>query len=218
MEKIPDENAKKSTVDSLIEKIRDEINRRSKEDLSNTRKLTVSSTVVNNALDESTNDIDRQISNLEILIKRLQDEIVDMSNKSEHSREYIPQVTEEESQDIDRVIIEDNFDDPNRIFPVIISDTKIPFRQETEESRKFDKTITDLLNVTSHNNASDPNPETFSAIRNNFSQLFHEKNNESRPKDDDKSNDEDLNILINELKAEISEKMEELKDVDTDNC
>ncbi|XP_031765580.2 uncharacterized protein LOC116413033 [Galleria mellonella] len=216
MDKINKVPSKNTTVDSIIEKIKDEISKNSDEDLGKTRKLTMLSTVKNDSVNESTNDIDRQISDLENIIKKLQNEIVEMSNKSEKSKDYISPDTEEKSHNLDRDIIEDNLDSPSRIFPVVVNDSKVQFTEETEESRKFDKTIKDLLNRTSYNNASGPVSESFSVTRKNFSQIFQDKTKESESVVDEKLASEDnISVLINELKAEISEKMEELKDVDT---
>lgn len=70
-----------SNLDALIEKFRTETNRQSEEEFINTRRLNIESPYKPPDM-EPPHDIDRQITDLESLIKRLQDEIIDMTTEA----------------------------------------------------------------------------------------------------------------------------------------
>ncbi|XP_045780202.1 uncharacterized protein LOC123877444 [Maniola jurtina] len=70
-----------ANLDALIEKIRTESNRQSEDEFINTRRLTIESPYKPFDMGPS-HDIDKQITDLESLIKRLQDEIVDMTTEA----------------------------------------------------------------------------------------------------------------------------------------
>lgn len=70
-----------ANLDALIEKFRTETNRQSEEEFINTRRLTIESPYKPPDMGPS-HDIDKQITDLESLIKRLQDEIVDMTTEA----------------------------------------------------------------------------------------------------------------------------------------
>lgn len=213
-----------STADSQIEKYRLEISKKSESDFINTRKLTIQSTVKHETLES--NEIDKQISDLESLIRRLQDEIVEMGNNAD--KPYTPTQDDDppveiienpveseekphESKKDDNAI---NAETNSHVYPVIIRDVGLNLN---DQSKKFADQVSDLVN---YSGSSEDNniimPATLSSIRKNFDVLSYKETSEDEfdaSESKAAQNDYHLHKLIGELKTEINEKLESLKDV-----
>lgn len=213
-----------STANPQIEKYRLEISKKSESDFINTRKLTVQSTVKHEPLQSS--EIDKQISDLESLIRRLQDEIVEMSNNADkpyepteddpaHKIQKSSTESDQESQETKNTDDVINTPETNsHVYPVLVRDVSLNLN---DQSKNFADQVSNLVNEPGsseeHNIIM---PTTMSSIRKNFGEISNNEN-----VDDDISNAESkaaqddyhLQKLIGELKTEISEKLESLRDV-----
>lgn len=216
------ESPRTSNANSQIERYRLEISKKSESDFINTRKLTIQSTVKHEA--PESNEIDKQISDLENLIKRLQDEIVEMSNNAEkpyQSSEDDPVKILEEDQQVDtkesqksKITDDDNdtTETNSHVYPVIVKDVGFGL---TDQSKKFADQVSDLVNYSGSSEVSNIMPKTFSSIRNDIDVLWREENLNNDKAGESKALQEDYHLqkLIGELKTEISEKLESLRDV-----
>ncbi|CAH2099042.1 unnamed protein product [Euphydryas editha] len=142
----------------MIEKFRTEINKESKENFGNTRRLTVESPFRIED-EDSSHDVDRRLTDLESLIRRLQNEIDDMSNDSGGS----------------------STNDRTRKSSQSIHDNKP--RDDKKDSQIYHLNVEDMAKTYGHcNNLCDKKSEecssnaqlyeTFAAIRRNFSLLW----------------------------------------------
>lgn len=160
---------------SIMDKLKFEIgSSNANDDLVNTRRLTVQSTLNEVQEESESSNVDLKITNLENLIKRLQDEIVELS-----------------AENISNTIIEepDDFDVEMIISPIKVDEIEIMV--DKSENSKC--------------------PETKSLQKS----CSHESVADKAETDNSLANDE-LQLLINDLKAEINHKLETLKDVKVD--
>lgn len=214
-----------SDVDLEIEKFRVEVNRSIDEANSGTRKLTLTSSVKVKT-PEMNDNIDRQITDLENLIRKLQDEITEMyQNADKEVEEYTPieQDSDEVHKDLsnETIILDkkrDNIDENenvrdarrekdskegfaseqySHVFPLMIRDVVLPLDAGL---RALGHAATEVLTIGKDENI----PEKIS-LKHEIIDVWNELP-EYKPKDN-------LEVLIDELQAEISEKMETLKDV-----
>lgn len=213
-----------SDVDLLIEKFSIEVGNSIVEANSETRKLTITSPIKPET--SGSNSIDQQITDLENLIKKLQDEITVMcKNADKEVKEYIPVISEETSEvrrDLSNgtIILDnecDNIEETknirdamkgkdyegcfepghyNHIYPLMIRDI-IPL---DVGNKNLEHSETDGLNK----NTDEKIPEKISFIRQEIKDIWDDLP-EYTP-------EEDLEDKIDELQAEISEKMETMMD------
>ncbi|XP_021185160.3 glutamic acid-rich protein [Helicoverpa armigera] len=211
-DKYVDNSPRSSNVDSLIEKLRVEISNDSEDDFMNTRRLTIQSTA-NRAdmTNETTHDIDKEITELENLIKRLQAEIVEMTESaSKPLNEYYPDdaLNEENSfiiRDQDQgerhlsPLVKNDINDENDfkirkhgsdvIFPVILKDNGLLNEQE----KLFAENMSNPPTIVSKD--ADTDNEAIDGVRRNFSVLW-----------DDTPNSNDTNSMPNPIISEMQPK------------
>lgn len=214
-----------SDLGALIEKFRTETNRQSEEEFMNTRRLTIESPYKAPDMEPS-HDIDRKITDLESLIKRLQDEIIDMTteaNKPLHeanmsewfSTEHYNFENNEDNKNndtdsdknsnsndnIDSNKIDKNSNQTNsHVFPLIISN--------------INPLIKDQYNNASNDFASRINSSSvselaanFTEIRKTFSLLWDDVEDEGVSKKIEDVKTIDSEVTLAELKSEITEDM-----------
>lgn len=205
-----------SDIDLLIEKFRLELtNEVGSSDDADTRVLTIESSVP-----RRNSDLDRQINDLENLIQKLQDEITELSKNADKSRDYIPNITEDEPCNVhqnlshETVVLSnesseslrrkmkredtrtDIFDaEPfNHVFPLMIRDIILPdtcfklLRSPNEQFTDNEYAI----------------PEGILTIEQDVIDIWNDLPTFAP--------DDNLDGLICELQAEITEKMETLKE------
>uniref|UniRef100_A0A2A4JFR6 Uncharacterized protein n=1 Tax=Heliothis virescens TaxID=7102 RepID=A0A2A4JFR6_HELVI len=173
----------------LPEKLRLEIAKDSDDDFINTRKLTIQSTLNPQDIANDAHDIDKEITELENLIKRLQAEIVEMTESaSKPLQEYYPDelnegnayiITqgEENMSPIQKNEKNDPKSDfkirkrePDVIFPVLLKDNSLLEEQKKVVAEKISNS------VDSTNNA-DSNKDAIDDVRRNFSVLWDDAPN-----------------------------------------
>lgn len=175
-----------SNVDSLIEKLKLEISRESEDDFITTRRLTIQSTsntheVNDEVKNDPPHDIDKEITDLENLIKRLQAEIVDMTESASRPlKDYYPDVSNEDVSDSktikhvkptfhDEDELKKNVDDApkssvdNHYYPVILKD------ESTFEAKLLANESSNTETVSEDSNSK---KDTMDDVRRNFSMLW----------------------------------------------
>ncbi|XP_026733672.1 glutamic acid-rich protein-like [Trichoplusia ni] len=175
-----------SNVDSLIEKLKLEISRESEDDFITTRRLTIQSTsntheVNDEVKNDPPHDIDKEITDLENLIKRLQAEIVDMTESASRPlKDYYPDVSNEDVSDSktikhvkptfhDEDELKKNVDDApkssvdNHYYPVILKD------ESTFEAKLLANESSNTETVSEDSNSK---KDTMDDVRKNFSMLW----------------------------------------------
>ncbi|CAH0731479.1 unnamed protein product, partial [Brenthis ino] len=159
----------KSSEDNLIEKFRTEINKQSEEDFRNTRRLTIESPYKSD-IGESSQDIDSKITDLESLIKRLQDEIVDMTNETDQTthKDNLEEILSKSRGKCknDDGTSKDSNKTKSYIYPVIVKDGLPP----TGQSKDISKDKCDTI----HSSSTADLANTFAKIRHNFSLLWND--------------------------------------------
>lgn len=188
MDKYVDNSPRSSNVDSLIEKLRIEITKESEDDFINSRRLTVQSTSNRHDVhNEASHDIDKEITDLENLIKRLQAEIVEMTESaSKPLKEYFPGNSDEDlrisssTKDVSNKhvspIIRNEEDNPKNdfkirkggnghIFPVIIKDNDL----FEDTSNIFDEPMSN-----SRDSFGKADGKALDDVRRNFSMLWND--------------------------------------------
>lgn len=148
-----------SNIDSMIEKFRTEINKETKEDNGNTRRLTVESPFHIDDNDSS-HDVDQRLTDLENLIRRLQNEIDDMSNDSGSS------ANDKMKKSLQSIHNKNHKEDTR--------DSQI-YHLTVKDMPKINGQCSNLRDKKSENYSSDATLyETFTAIRRNFSLLWND--------------------------------------------
>ncbi|XP_028178507.1 uncharacterized protein LOC114365958 [Ostrinia furnacalis] len=211
-----------SDVDLLIEKFKVEVTRSIDEASSDTRKLTLTSTFLKPKTSEMSNNIDKQITDLENIIKKLQDEITEMSKNADREVEYTPIMSEDPSRvrqglSNETIILDNNSDNIeetesvrdamkgkeskncfeseqyNHVFPLMIRDVLLPFDGGLTTC---EHTINDLRSL--------DGSEKFLTIKQDVIDVWNGLPDYT-PKDN-------LEVRICELQQEITDQMETLKD------
>ncbi|XP_030024069.1 uncharacterized protein LOC115442967 [Manduca sexta] len=177
-----------SQIDSIIECIRNKVESFNEEPV--VKKLTVHANETENR-EDSKHRIDREISQLESVIKKLQNEINEMASNSDQSKqEFRPEVTDDIDKDL---LIPDA--DPEKMIPQIIKSIDLNARDDTNFPVKISYSK-DLKIADSQKSIVTVKPKVEDEIP------------------DSEYWDDGLEQLVRELKSEINDKMDSMEDVE----
>lgn len=185
-----------SNVDSLIEKLKLEMLQESEDDFISTRRLTIQSTsntheVKREAKNDPPHDIDKEITDLENLIKRLQAEIVDMTESASRPlKDYYPDASDEDLIDNkttkhvkptfhDEDELKKNDDNVksstnNQVYPIILKDESLLEAKLLANEALKSETVSE--------DSNSKKEDTMDDVRRNFSMLWDD---EPQPGDGD---------------------------------
>lgn len=150
-----------SQLDSLIDRIKNELSHSSIENFENTKKLSIETTFKHVA-SAKPNDIDTQISDLECLIKNLQEEINGLGHSAERRVEDQAYKNLIKNKEPDQKSYQPETDlsgNPKHVFPIMIRDISMNFSNHLNNDLKSGGEVVGI-------------PNTFSEIRRNFDILW----------------------------------------------